>query len=363
MNPAGAPRIEIIEPTLEGLSGHCHGLVASLCQALADRPATVWAGRQSKQLQFGDRVRVEPVFSRRWRLPQSYWLYRKLLREAGPLIITTAKSNDLRLLHLAARGKIGAGKVFLYFHWVRETADKRRFMQRIAARQPDLVILGTTPTVVEFFRACGFRDAIHQPYPMILPTAQAHNTATARHLLYAGAARQDKGFRQTVDLVQLLAERAETLQVKVQVSADHYGKYDRATAQDVQRLEKIAYPGLHIIRETQTEQAYADMFHGGICIQAYDRDDFKDRVSGVTLDALARGCPVVATSQTWIARLIEQYGAGISVQNPSAEQLYRAAQEILGNYEEFSRNALAAGAAEAGRSWAPLLERLERAPR
>jgi glycosyltransferase involved in cell wall biosynthesis len=362
MKQAGAPQIEIIEPTLEGLSGHCHGLVASLCQAVADRPARVWAGCPSEQLHFGERIRVEPFFSRRWRLPQSYWLYRKLLREADPLIITTAKSNDLRLLNLAARGKIGAGKVFLYFHWVRDNADKRRFMQRMATKQPNLVILGTTPSVVEFFRSCGFRDAIHQPYPMILPRARAQDTGTARHLLYAGAARQDKGFRQTVDLVQLLAERAETLPVKVQVSADHYGKYDRATAQDVERLEKIAYPGLHIIRETQTAQAYADMFRGGICIQAYDREDFRDRVSGVTLDALARGCPVVATSETWIARLVEQYGAGISVQNPSAELLYRAAREILGNYEEFSRNALAAGAAEAGRSWAPLLGRLERAP-
>ena len=358
MTRDGARRIEIVEPTLEDFSGHCFGLVASLCQALAGRPARVWAGKNSVLLKFGEGVRVEPVFSRRWRLPQSYFLYRRLLRDAGPLVITTARSNDLRLLDFAAAGTIAPGKACLYFHWVRDTADKRRFMQRMAAKQPNLVILGTTPTIVEFFHTCGFRNAIHQPYPMILQRGQAEEGGTARHLLYAGAARQDKGFGRMVDLVELLAARGETLAVKVQVSADQYGKYDRATAQDIERLEKIAYPGLGILRETQTPQAYAEMFRGGICIQAYDREDFRDRVSGVTLDALARGCPIVATSGTWISRLVGQYGAGISVEEPAAESLYRAAKAILENYAEFRRNALAAGAAEAGRSWTPQLERL-----
>jgi len=109
------------------------------------------------------------------------------------------------------------------------------FLRRIAARQPNLVILGTTASVVEVFRRCGFAHVSLMSYP---PTqAQRPSAAMSfRHLLYAGAARQDKGFRQVVDFVEFLARMNEKIPITVQVSADHYGKYDSATREDLTRL-------------------------------------------------------------------------------------------------------------------------------
>ncbi len=138
---------------------------------------------------------------------------------------------------------VGPDRVFLYFHWVRPTPRKLRLLQRIAARQPEVVILGTTESVVEVFRRCGFAHVLLLPYPAPQPAPTA-SAVPFRQLLYAGAARQDKGFKAVVDLVALLAARNESIPVAVQISADHYGKLDAATREDIARLKALRYPPL-----------------------------------------------------------------------------------------------------------------------
>ena len=300
--------IDVVEPTLESYSGHCHSLVSSLCRAAADRPIRLWAANGSEHIDFGPHVTVHPYFRRRIRLFQLLFLFRRLLREPSALVIPAARTVDLALLHLAAGERIAANRVFLYFHWVRERPDKLRFLRRIAARQPDLVIFGTTASVAEVFRRCGFANVAVLPYPA--PEAEGNGAATPfRRLLYAGAARQDKGFGKVVDFVEYLAAKGETIPIAIQVSADHYGKYDDATRHDLARLRSIDYPPLELIAQTLSPDDYAAMFAGGICVQLYDRADFSDRVSGVTLDALARGCPIVATAGTWMAKLIAPFAS------------------------------------------------------
>ena len=69
---------------------------------------------------------------------------------------------------------------------------------------------------------------------------------------------------------------------------------------------------------TLTGDAYSAMFRGAICLQPYSRQDFADRVSGVTLDAFVAGAPVVALSGTWIARMVQRFKAGEVIEEPTA---------------------------------------------
>ena len=347
--------IQVVEPTLESYSGHCHSLVSSFCRAAVNRQINLWTGKGAERIDFGPSVTVHPYFSRRFRLFQSLFLLRRLLREPFPVFIPTARRADLTLLNLAAGKQIARNRVFLYFHWVRETPDKVHSLRRIATRQPNLVILGTTASVVEVFRRCGFAHVSLLPYP---PT-QAQRPAAAmsfRHVLYAGAARQDKGFRHVVDFVEFLARKKEKIPVTIQVSADHYGKYDAATRQDIIRLRSTAYAPLELAAETLSPERYAALFPGGICLQLYDRADFRDRVSGVTLDALAHGSPIVAMAGTWMAKLIEPFGAGVAIADPTPENLHRAVTKIIDDYAGFGEHAYQAGRAQAQKSWEVLLD-------
>ena len=120
----------------------------------------------------------------------------------------------------------------------------------------------------------------------------------------------------------------------------------------------MRYVHLTLIRQTPSPSEYAANFPGSICLQPYDRGEFRDRVSGVTLDALAHGCPIVVTAGTWSATLIEPFDAGIATAHPDAESLYDAVAKLRADYPRYRENALAAASARAGEPWAPLLERL-----
>jgi glycosyltransferase involved in cell wall biosynthesis len=351
--------IQVVEPTLEGYSGHCHALVSSFVQAAAPATIDLWSGKGSADLAFRSGVTIHPFFRRRIRLPQAFYLFRRLLRQPGRIVVTTARRTDLMLLHLGAAGRVPPDRVFLYFHWLRATPSRLRFLRSMAVRQPELVILGTTESVVDVFRRCGFAQVLPLPYPAP-PSAGTASTVPFRQVLYAGAARQDKGFKAVVDLVALLAARNESIPIAVQISADHYGKYDAATREDIARLTALRYAPLTLIDETPTPEDYAARFPGSICLQPYDRSEFRDRVSGVTLDALAHACPVIASAGTWTADLIGPFDAGIVLAEPDAESLYAAIKTVGGSYARYQAGALRAGHARERDSWRPLLDRLTR---
>ncbi len=349
--------LQVIEPTLEDYSGHCHALVSSLVRATAGSPNDLWSGVGSVSMVFGPDVTIHPIFRREHRMTQMLRLLHRLLRGPGRIVVTTARTGDLALLVLAAPGRISPDRVFLYFHWLKATPAKLRLLRWIAARQPQVVILGTTESVVEVFRRCGFPHVVPLPYPAPEATRGAE-AEPSRRLLYAGAARQDKGFRTVVDLVHLLAARNVDIPIAVQMTPDHYDKYDAATREDIARLEAVRYAHLALIRRTPSPSEYAANFPGSICLQPYDLVEFRDRVSGVTLDALAHGCPIVATAGTWSAALIERFHAGIALADPDAESLYGAVVAVRADYPRYRSGALAAADARGRDSWAPLLERL-----
>lgn len=350
----------MVEPTLQDYAGHCYDLTRSLCEAAGGRPVTVWGGKGAAQLQFEPGVGLRPYFYRRWRVPQLYWLFRRLLRGGEPVILTTARRADLALANLAAGGEIRPGTLFLYFHWYRESPRRLRFLRRMAVAQPGITILATTDLVADAFRRAGFGRVATLPYPLTArPSKAAPPDAAFRHLLCAGAARQEKGFGRIVDLVERLCATGETLPMTVQVSAEHYGKYEDRTLADIRRLERTGYPALTLVRETLRPEEYAALYRGAICIQPYDPLEFRDRVSGVTLDALAHGSPVIVPADTWMARIAEPNSAGVSVRALDPGSILEAARTIVRDYARFSRNALEAGKALRARSWTPLIELLD----
>jgi glycosyltransferase involved in cell wall biosynthesis len=100
---------------------------------------------------------------------------------------------------------------------------------------------------------------------------------------------------------------------------------------------------LHLYPETLKSDEYAAQFFGAICIQLYNADLFSDRISGVTLDALTAGCPIVTTSGTWIARMVQRFDAGKIVESTEPEIIMTAIKEIIAEYPRYSQNAYAGG--------------------
>lgn len=339
--------LHVVEPTLEGEAGHCRSFIENFCRAGRGTgwKMTVWGGRKAETLDCpGTDVRQNRHFSRRIRRIQSLLLYRRLLRAPGRIFLPTAGRTDLFLLDLASGGTIPAGKVRLFFHWFRVSEDRLKFLRKIAGRQPNIGIIGSTQMVADPFRECGFPNVSIAPIPIDSSGGPVSPSGSPfRHILFAGAARQDKGISRVVDLAASLDSRGEKIRMHVQVSPDHYEKYDAATMSDVERLRAVRYPHLQIVGRTLAKEEYRDMFKGAICLQPYDRGEYIDRASGVTLDALAAGCPIVATSGTWMGKIVERFDAGMTVDELSPDELYSAVTAVVAGYGRFSRNAIEAG--------------------
>ena len=337
--------LHIVEPTLESEAGHCFSFVESLCAARNYEGFTfsIWAARRAKLgtiEEYG--AIIHPYFFRRIRRIQELFILRKLLSRPGRIFISTSGRTDLILLDLAARVDIPPKKVFMYFHWLRLSQAKASLFRKVARRHPNIEVLGPTETVVRGLRDCGFSRAFVVPYPISSGRASMLSDEFSS-LLYAGAARQDKGFGLIVDLVEMLSSSHDQTPIKVQTSPDHYHRHHKKTKEDLERLRRIGYPWLEEYPETLSEKAYEGIFKGAICLQPYDREDFMDRISGVTLDSLSMGCPVIVPSGTWMAHTAQRFEAGIAVDDLSVKSLMEAVEVIRRNYSLYSARAIEAG--------------------
>jgi len=366
-HPADARWIDVVEPTLASEAGHCAALFQSLQAAAPELRFRLWTDRRAALPGWQQpRTALQPYFHRRWRKLQAWGLYRRLLRAGAPLFVPTAGYFDLRMLDLAARGRIGSGRAFLYFHKLRLDAARAAALQALARRQPALELFGTSEEIVHRLRAAGFVH-VQQLLPVLTAPLAAAAAATApagagasfRHILFAGAARADKGFGHVVDLVELLMRTGSSLPVAVQTSGDHYGRHDERTRADLQRLRALPYAQLSLLADTMGPAAYTGLFPGAICLQPYEVAEYADKMSAVTFDALRAGAPIITVAGTSMARIVEQAGAGIVVGTASAPALLQAVEETVARYGPLQARALAAGARYAPQSsWAPLVERL-----
>jgi len=329
--------LHIVEPTLNSFTGHCYSLVEAIAQAVPEGKVCVWAGTQSGKF-WPVKDQIRPYFFQSVRKIQSFFLFRKLLKKPGKVLVSTAVSTDFLLLDWAASGKIPKDKVYLYVHWVGGKTSTAKKLGILAQRQPNLEVLCSTPLTTEFFRLLGFRSAT-VPYPRAVAAAQAKPMAAFHHLLVAGAARMDKGFDRITDLVDYLASTQATLPIWIQISATHQSTHGDEVLFQINRLEHSGYSHQTLIENTLSPTDYQALFAGGISIQPYAEVDFQDRVSGVTLDALAAGCPVVVTANTWLGRLVCKHNAGIATSDLSPTGLHAAITRIAADYAAYSQRA------------------------
>lgn len=339
--------IHIVEPTLSNEAGHCLSLVNAIAQASPDVRIILWANRSATLTFTTGNVILKKYFFRRIRKIQCYFLYKKLLKTKQKILVSTASRLDLSTFNLASKGmfaesKVPKNRVYFYFHWLNISARKLEKLKEIAQNQPNFVIFGTTPTALEAFENLGFTHTHVVPYPLSA-SALATSPQPFSSVLFAGAARQDKGFTQVVNLVEYAAEKKLNIPFLIQCSAEHFSKYDATTKADVARLKKTTYPHLTISAETLDAQQYAAQFAGAICIQLYNTKDFADRVSGVTLDAVAAGSPILTVADTWMAKHVQQFNAGKVLHTTAPEAAIGALNEMIANYAIYNKNALSAG--------------------
>jgi hypothetical protein len=218
-----------------------------------------------------------------------------------------------------------------------------RTLSAVATRRPDMRLGAATESVRGHLAECGFQNITLVPYPMERSTTDAAGSPF-RHVLFAGAARQDKGFHHVVDIVARWSHAGRDVPLTAQVGGDYFGRMDAAVRADLTRLEGLDYPHLSPAPGGLDPTTYGAQFRGALCLQLYDPVAFQDRASGVTLDAFLACAPVIAWEGTWISRQIERFGAGLTVPEGDLAAVIDSVDTIIHDYPSYADAARRAGA-------------------
>ncbi len=352
--------LHLIEPTLFDQTGHSYSYNYSLIWANAvtqQFQIELWTDKRATDLlqELPGPCTTRPYFRRAYRQLQKIFLFRRLLKAAMAhsinqqhiLYLGTAGFWDLLLLTwLLKKYSTTAVTAVLHFHQFRLSKRKHKFLNKYAYNYPTNLKL-VTPTV----SLQALFSEFHWPCSVIacpsFPRPPSDNQNIATHcdgLVYAGAARADKGFDELVDLVCYMRSIHYYFPVYLQVSPPHSGQYDESSRLALKRLQSLSANNMILYWNTLEQTAYQALFVGRIAILLYKASAYHNKFSGVALDALYAGCPIVTTAQTWIGQTVTRFDAGVVVTDVEPVTVLAAVNQIIGNYPQYAANARQAAA-------------------
>ena len=97
------------------------------------------------------------------------------------------------------------------------------------------------------------------------------------------------------------------------------------TARDLEWADRLTQLGGELIEGDLTDDQYVQMIsEADIVLLPYRSDIFRTRTSGVLLDAVAAGTPIVATRGTWAGDLVERFAIGATFRDGDVDHLLTA---------------------------------------
>ncbi|MBI4902062.1 MAG: glycosyltransferase [Acidobacteria bacterium] len=122
-------------------------------------------------------------------------------------------------------------------------------------------------------------------------------------LVYAGDGRKEKGYQHLHHLAQELYRERIDLQLEFVIQTNYNtpdGEPECIVAQS--QLSTIT-PGITLLREPLASAEYRKLVQSADAVLLlYDRDNYYARSSGILVEALSLGIPVVAPTGTWLTR-------------------------------------------------------------
>ena len=331
-------KLHIIEPELQDQTGHSHGYVTSLIEANKDSllfDLIIWHNVHGRDLFADQPCAIRPYFYRSIRRLQLLFCYCSIMRRGELIFVPTTERLDVMILDKLC-GLLNYQKpIFLHFHQMYLTEKKQRALQQIAERRPNFIIMTPTSALQHMFKEMNFSYCYNVPCPsyiskpIIVPTRFSH-------VLYAGSMRKDKGFLLVIDVI--LATTQENIPFRVQCSLSASGKSDKDCNKSVQSLKSNHLKNVTLLSSTLEYKEYLENFSGAIVLLLYDVESYGNKFSGICLDALCQGAPVITFDGTWLSEVTKRFEAGIVINSSHIDAIKTAIFEVITNYNTYQNN-------------------------
>jgi hypothetical protein len=333
----------IIEPNLRNPSGHYAEFVRAVGARAAGEGLEVFAHPGADgMLASMPGVRVcaeEPRVGR----PLAEWraIFRAVERGAPFLVLTAGGRHAAAVSAAGALSGRPPGNARLFFHRPPSTGRDRLLLPFAASAREHAMAVAPTEAVARSLRTGGWRRVECVPYPA-LGAPVPPRPVPFSHLLMAGAARLNKGLDLVASLAARWAAEDRTIPLQVQVSKKHAARHGRREGAVVEALLSSGYGGLRAEGTPPDRDEYIGRFRGALVLAPYDREQFASQVSGVVLDALLHGAPVVTTRGTWSGAQVERFGAGVTMEERTAAALSTSIDRVLEEWPAYAARACAA---------------------
>ncbi len=330
----------IIEPNLRTPSGHYADFVRAVGVRAGEASLGVFAHPAADgmlEAMSGVQVcREQPRVGE----PLAEWrTILRAVRKGLPFLVLTADGRHAAAVSMAAASAgCRPDRARLFFHRPPTTFRDKCFLPLAGlARRHALAITSTEP-VADELRASGWRRVACVPYPALAP-AEPPVPVPFSHLLMAGAARINKGLDLVAGLASQWASEGRAVPLVVQVSQKHADRHGHREEAVVQELLSSGYRGLRPDDSAPGRAEYLARFRGALVLAPYAREQFASQVSGIVLDALLHGSPVIATRGTWPGAQVERFGAGETIAERTPGALAAAIDRVLADWPSYAGRA------------------------
>jgi len=330
----------VIEPNLRSPSGHYAEFVRAVGSRVTGSALEVFAHPDADQLLSSMPGAAVSHASPRAGEPLAEW--RAICRAVAacqPFLLLTADGRHAAAASIFSTltGRIPRHAAFFFHRAPTTWRDRLLYPLTAAARESSLAITATEQ-VAAALRTLGWQRVCYVPYPAV-GAAEPPQPVAFSHLLMAGAARLNKGLDLVAELACDWTKEGRALPLFVQVSRKHAARHGKQEEQFVEMLLASGYAGLTAAADPPQRAEYVRRFRGALVLAPYAREQFASQVSGIVLDALLHGAPVIATSGTWPAAQVERFGAGITLAERTPRALAAAIDSILADWQHYSARA------------------------
>lgn len=181
------------------------------------------------------------------------------------------------------------------------------------------------------------------PIPHARPGAAAARAVGQRRakICFAslGNARAEKGIVEIIDAIRLLRDtynRRDEIEFFLQLNDP-----DKECAARVRSFLEALPPKVRVARTALSSDEYQSaLSEADVVLLPYWRDLYASRTSGIFLEAVAAGKPVIVTADTWMTDELGAYGSGIAIPSHSGKALADAIIELHKNFENFRARAV-----------------------
>ncbi|MBV1796103.1 glycosyltransferase [Siccirubricoccus sp. G192] len=181
------------------------------------------------------------------------------------------------------------------------------------------------------------------PHPPGPATARPPDSAAPLRFASLGNARDEKGFLEILEAIGLLQAEPAPAGLEFVLQAN-----DAApdVARAIETFAATAPPGVTLLHQALDAADYeAQLLAADVVLVPYWRSIYEARTSGVFLEAVAAGKPVIATADTWMSDELARHGAGVLVEDRDPALLAAAIRLAARDYPRLAA-AAAAGRAE-----------------